>query len=115
MSSNLESMNMDVAQVSDAARRIKENVARLVVGKDETIELLLVALLCQGHVLLEDVPGIGKTTLAKAVARSLGCSFRRIQFTPDLMPSDITGINYFNQRSGEFQFRAGPLLAQIVL
>src|SRR5262249_45697643 len=69
----------------------------------------------QGHVLLEDVPGVGKTTLAKAAARSLGCSFRRIQFTPDLMPSDITGINYYNQRSGEFQFRPGPLLAQVVL
>jgi MoxR-like ATPase len=108
-------MNMDAAQVSDAAGRIKENVARVVVGKDETIELLLVALLCEGHILLEDVPGIGKTTLAKALAKSLGCSFQRIQFTPDLLPSDVTGVNIFNQKTNEFEYRAGPLLAQIVL
>lgn len=104
-----------VIRVRDAARHVQENVARVIVGKDATIELLLVALLCEGHVLLEDVPGIGKTTLAKALAKSLGCSFQRIQFTPDLLPSDITGVNVFNQKSGEFEYRAGPLLAQIVL
>lgn len=101
--------------IREAAERVRENIGRVIVGKKEVIDLVMVALLCQGHVLVEDVPGIGKTTLAKAVARSLGCSFRRIQFTPDLMPSDITGINYYNQRSGDFQFRAGPLMAQIVL
>src|SRR6202051_4100670 len=91
MSSNVGvNMNMDVAQVGDAAGRIKENVARVVVGKDETIELLLVALLCEGHILLEDVPGIGKTTLAKALACSIDCEFRRIQFTPALLPTDVT-------------------------
>lgn len=107
--------SLDAAQVQDAARRIKENVARVIVGKDETIELLLVALLCEGHILLEDVPGIGKTTLAKALAKSLGCSFQRIQFTPDLLPSDVTGVNVFSQKTNEFEYRAGPLLAQIVL
>lgn len=106
---------MHVTQVKEAAQRVCESVARVIVGKDETIELLLVALLCEGHVLLEDVPGIGKTTLAKALAKSLGCSFQRIQFTPDLLPGDITGVSVFNQKTGEFEYRAGPLLAQIVL
>jgi MoxR-like ATPase len=101
--------------ISDTARRIVENVQKVIVGKDEVIELALVALLCEGHVLLEDVPGIGKTTLAKTVARSLGCSFQRIQFTPDLLPSDVTGIYYFNQREQDFQFRPGPVMAQVVL
>ena len=85
--------------VEGAAHRIGDNVAKVIVGKDKVIELCLVALLCEGHVLLEDVPGIGKTTLAKAIARSIGCSFRRIQFTPDLLPGDVTGILYFNQKS----------------
>jgi MoxR-like ATPase len=88
---------------------------QVIVGKQDVIELLLVALFCEGHVLLEDVPGIGKTTLAKALAKSLDCSFQRVQFTPDLLPSDITGVNVFNQKTGEFEYRAGPLLAQIVL
>jgi MoxR-like ATPase len=108
-------IKMEPQQVRDAAQRIQENVARVIVGKDETITLLLVALLCEGHILLEDVPGIGKTTLAKALAKSLGCSFQRIQFTPDLLPSDITGVNVFNQRTNNFEYRAGPLLSQIVL
>jgi MoxR-like ATPase len=103
---------MDIKQAAD---RIKENVARVIVGKDEAIELCLVALLCEGHILLEDVPGIGKTTLAKALARSVGCTFKRIQFTPDLLPSDVTGILYFNQKTQEFEFRQGPIMAQIVL
>ena len=106
---------IDVNQVEQTARRVKANVARVIVGKDETIELLLVALFCEGHVLLEDVPGIGKTMLAKALAKSLGGSFQRIQFTPDLLPSDITGVSVFNQKSGEFEYRAGPLHAQIIL
>ena len=101
--------------VADAARRITENVQQVIVGKGEVIDLALIALLCEGHVLLEDVPGIGKTTMAKAMARSLGCSFQRIQFTPDLLPSDVTGIYYFNQKAQDFQFRPGPVIAQIVL
>jgi MoxR-like ATPase len=105
----------EMAQVAETANRIKANVARVIVGKDETVELLLVALLCEGHVLLEDVPGIGKTTLAKALAKSLDSSFQRIQFTPDLLPGDITGVSVFNQRTADFEYRAGPLFAQIVL
>jgi MoxR-like ATPase len=101
--------------IQESARRITENVAKAIVGKDEVIELCLVALLCEGHILLEDVPGIGKTTLAKAIARSLGCSFKRIQFTPDLLPGDVTGILYFNQQTQEFEFRPGPIMAQVVL
>jgi len=101
--------------IKETTQRIQENVARVIVGKDEVIELCLVALLCEGHVLLEDVPGIGKTTLARAIARSLGCSFKRIQFTPDLLPSDVTGIYYFNQKHQEFEFRAGPIISQVVL
>ncbi len=101
--------------IQEGARRITENVARVIVGKEEVIELCLVALLCEGHILLEDVPGIGKTTLAKAIARSLGCSYKRIQFTPDLLPGDVTGILYFNQKTQEFEFRPGPLIAQVVL
>ncbi|MFN2219935.1 MAG: AAA family ATPase [Anaerolineae bacterium] len=103
---------MDIKQSAD---RVVENIARVIVGKDEVIELCLAALLCEGHILLEDVPGIGKTTLAKAIARSTGCSFRRIQFTPDLLPSDVTGILYFNQRSQDFEFRPGPIMSQVVL
>jgi len=101
--------------IKEAADLITENVAKVIVGKDEVIELCLVALLCEGHLLLEDVPGIGKTTLAKAIARSLGCSFKRIQFTPDLLPGDVTGIYYFNQKNQEFEFRPGPIMSQIVL
>jgi MoxR-like ATPase len=91
------------------------NVEKVIVGMGGSIELALVALLCEGHILIEDVPGTGKTTLAKALARSLGCSFRRIQFTPDLLPSDVTGIYYFNQKKQDFEFRPGPLMAQVVL
>ncbi|CAI8017862.1 Uncharacterized protein YeaC [Geodia barretti] len=104
-----------VARVSDAANKVKENIGRVLVGKEEVVELTLAAVLSGGHILVEDVPGIGKTTLARALAGSLDCVFRRIQFTPDLMPSDITGINYYNQKSGEFEFRAGPIIAQVVL
>lgn len=96
-------------------RRIRVNVQKVIVGKDSAINLALVGILCGGHLLLEDVPGIGKTTLAKTLADSLGCSFRRIQFTPDLLPSDVTGINWFNQKKQEFEFRAGPVMTQVVL
>ncbi len=101
--------------IQTAAQRILENIQRVIVGKDEVIQLLLVAVLCEGHVLLEDVPGTGKTTLARALAASLGCTFRRIQFTPDLLPSDVTGLSWFNQKSQEFEFRPGPVMSQIVL
>lgn len=94
---------------------VSDNVSRVIVGKANVVELLLAALFCQGHVLLEDVPGIGKTTLAKTLARSLGCTFQRIQFTPDLLPSDITGVSVFNQKTDEFEYRPGPIMAQIVL
>ena len=102
-------------EVKEATNRLISNVNKVIVGKKETIELVMVALLCEGHVLIEDVPGIGKTMLAKAVARSLGCSFKRIQSTPDLLPSDVTGIHYFNQKTSEFEFRPGPIMANIVL
>jgi MoxR-like ATPase len=101
--------------VKDIAERVIVNVEQVIVGKRGAVELVLIALLCRGHVLLEDVPGTGKTTLAKTIARSIGCSFKRIQFTPDLLPSDVTGISIFNQQNREFEFRPGPIIAQIVL
>ena len=104
-----------VEKVSDLATRIRENVQRVIVGKDEAINLALVALLCRGHILVEDVPGIGKTTLSKALAQSLGCTFKRIQFTPDLMPSDILGVNFFNLKTSEFEFLPGPIVSQVLL
>lgn len=101
--------------ITDVVTRIRENIQKVIVGKDDVINFALVAVLCEGHILLEDVPGIGKTTLARALSSSLGCSFKRIQFTPDLLPSDVTGINWFNQREQEFVFRPGPVMSQVVL
>jgi MoxR-like ATPase len=101
--------------VAQAAANIKDNIEKVLVGKGGVIELTLAAVLSGGHILIEDVPGIGKTTLARTLASSLDCTFQRIQFTPDLMPSDITGINFYNLKSGEFEFRPGPIIAQIVL
>ena len=102
-------------RITDVAARLRENVARVIVGGRGAIDLAIVALLCRGHVLVEDVPGIGKTTLSKVLAQSMGCTFRRIQFTPDLMPSDVLGVNFFNQKSSEFEFRPGPIFSQVLL
>ena len=95
--------------------KVIENVEKVIIGKHREVQLAMVALLCQGHVLIEDVPGVGKTMLAKSLSKSLGCSFKRIQFTPDLLPSDITGVSIFNPQTREFEFRPGPIMAQIVL
>jgi len=103
------------SQVRILAERVIENIERVIVGKRSSVKLAVVGLLSQGHLLIEDVPGVGKTMLARSLARSLGCSFNRIQFTPDMLPSDVTGVYIFNQATREFEFRAGPLMAQIVL
>src|SRR5688500_19765987 len=101
--------------VRGLATRLGENVEQVIVGKHQEVQQTLIALLCQGHILIEDVPGVGKTILAKAIARSIGCTFKRIQFTPDLLPSDVTGVSVFNQQLSSFEFRPGPVVAQIVL
>jgi MoxR-like ATPase len=104
-----------MSQVQLFAKRVITNIERVIVGKRDTVELAVVGLLCQGHLLIEDVPGVGKTVLARSLARSLGCSFSRIQFTPDMLPSDVIGVSIFNQVSHQFEFRPGPVVAQIVL
>jgi MoxR-like ATPase len=104
-----------MSNLEQTGEKVLANVERVIVGKHHEVRLALVALLCRGHLLIEDVPGTGKTVLAKAIARSLGCSFRRIQFTPDLLPSDVTGLSIYNQKSQEFEFRPGPIMAQVVL
>ena len=96
-------------------KQLVDNISRVIIGKQQAVEQSVIALLCGGHLLIEDVPGVGKTMLARSVARSTGCTFGRIQFTPDLLPSDITGVTIFNQQSGEFQYRPGPIMAQMVL
>ncbi|MBN1310617.1 MAG: MoxR family ATPase [Anaerolineae bacterium] len=104
-----------MASIQDVCEQILQNVEKVIVGKRKEVSLTLIGLLCQGHILIEDVPGVGKTMLAKAMARSIGCNFSRIQFTPDMLPSDVTGVSVFNQQSREFEFRPGPIMAQIVL
>jgi MoxR-like ATPase len=101
--------------IAESAAKLRENIQKVIVGKDNIIELTLIAILCEGHLLIEDVPGTGKTTLAKTIAKSLDCTFQRIQFTPDLLPSDVIGIYYYNQKSQEFEFRPGPIFSQILL
>jgi MoxR-like ATPase len=104
-----------MSDIKTLADRVVENIEKVIVGKKDSVRLTVVGLLCQGHLLIEDVPGTGKTMLAKSLARSLGCSFNRIQFTPDMLPSDVTGVSIFNQKAQEFEFRPGPIMAQIVL
>lgn len=98
-----------------ALRRIKENISQVIVGKEDVIDLMLISLLCEGHILIEDIPGVGKTSLASALSRSIGCTFRRIQFTPDVLPSDVVGYSMVNMRSGELEYHPGAVMAQIVL
>jgi MoxR-like ATPase len=104
-----------MSAVQEIANRIVDNVEQVIVGKPEAVRLTVLGLLCQGHMLIEDVPGVGKTVLAKSLSRSVGCSFQRIQFTPDMLPSDVTGVSIFSQKTREFEFREGPIFAQIVL
>lgn len=119
VTSSFEETPMDARPSENAAEflsnRVRENVQKIIVGKDRPIELALAALLCRGHALIEDVPGTGKTTMAKALAWSLGCTFRRVQFTPDLMPSDILGVNLYRMQENEFEFRQGPVFTQVLL
>jgi MoxR-like ATPase len=104
-----------MADIENIANRIVDNVEKVIVGKHAAVQLTVLGLLCQGHMLIEDVPGVGKTVLAKSLSRSVGCKFQRIQFTPDMLPSDVTGVSVFNQKTREFEFRPGPIHAQIVL
>ena len=104
-----------VRRIKETAIKVKTNVEKVIVGKGDVVEMAIIALLCEGHILLEDVPGLGKTVLAKSLSKSLGCTFHRIQCTPDLLPSDITGTYVFNQRTSDFEFRAGPIVSQVVL
>lgn len=109
------SIGLDMASARSQVQRILDNIEKVIVGKRREVELALIALIAQGHILIEDIPGVGKTTLAKSIARSFGCTFRRIQFTPDLLPTDITGVSIYNQKTGDFEFRPGPVMTQIVL
>src|SRR5450759_2602962 len=104
-----------VQDLATAVQRVVGNVERVIVGKAEPVAFSLIAVICHGHVLIEDVPGVGKTVLTKAIARSIGCTFKRIQFTPDLLPSDVTGVSIYNQKTSNFEYRPGPIMAQIVL
>jgi MoxR-like ATPase len=106
---------LTASDIKTAATAVIDNIEHVIIGKDEAVRLTLIAVICQGHILIEDVPGVGKTVLTKAVARSIGCTFKRIQFTPDLLPSDVIGVSVFNQKTGEFEFHPGPITSQFVL
>lgn len=106
---------VDLKEVEQKVNQVIDEIETVIIGKRDVIRLVLCAVLCNGHILIEDVPGVGKTTLGKSLAITLGCTFRRIQFTPDLLPADITGTSIFNQKTGEFEFRRGPIFAQFVL
>ena len=108
-------MPLKITDIQPFSEKVISNLEKVIVGKRQTLEQTVISLLCQGHLLIEDVPGVGKTILARSLARSLGCTFKRIQFTPDMLPSDVTGVSIFNQVSRDFDFRAGPVMAQIVL
>ena len=104
-----------MADIETFGNKLVENLEKVIIGKRETIKLIVVGLLCQGHILIEDVPGVGKTVLARSLAKSLGCSFNRLQFTPDMLPSDVTGVSIYNQSNSAFEFRPGPVFSQVVL
>ncbi|HEU5198803.1 MAG TPA: AAA family ATPase, partial [Ktedonobacterales bacterium] len=108
-------VQQSVQEIADVAQRIAANVERVIIGKGDAVRLTLIAVLCRGHVLIEDVPGVGKTVLTKSIAKSIGCTFKRIQFTPDLMPRDVTGVSIYNQKTSNFEFRPGPIMSQFVL
>lgn len=108
-------MKHSIEKVQSFSRKVMENLEKVIVGKTHTLELVIISLLCQGHLLIDDVPGVGKTILARSLAKSLGVKFSRIQFTPDMLPSDVTGVSIFNQITRQFEFRPGPIMAQIVL
>ena len=108
-------MELNISSVQDFSEKIIKNLEKVIVGKRQTLENVVIGLLCQGHILIEDVPGVGKTMLARSLAKSIGSTFKRIQFTPDMLPSDVTGVSIFNQITREFEFRPGPVMSQIVL
>ena len=108
-------MEKMVADVMQFYEKLINNLEKVIIGKNQVLEQVIIGLLCQGHLLIDDVPGVGKTMMAKSLAKSLGCTFNRIQFTPDMLPSDVTGVSIFNQNTREFEFRSGPIMAQIVL
>ena len=111
----VDSKRLDTARAREVAERLLDNLGKVILGKGEEEQLAVMALMCRGHLLIEDVPGVGKTMLARSIARSIGGTFRRIQFTPDLLPADITGVSVFNQKDAEFEYREGPIAAQVVL
>jgi len=108
-------MDSAITNAQNTAKAILDNVARVIIGKESAVELAVIALISRGHLLIEDAPGVGKTMLARSLAKSLDCAFKRIQFTPDMLPGDITGVSVYNQKTGDFEFRPGPVMAQIVL